>query len=582
LDIDNHGEYLSVLIIVIVYIFSIRNSFATGFDFTDGTLNYHFALEILNGNIPFKDFSLTVLPLSFYLESAIHFIFGENYIYNLYLGIIITILGYYAVFKILLIYYNKKLSLIFTLVLLITFEAGTFPYFSFTPLSITASIWVLYFTIRYIINDRPYYLSLAGMITSVVFFSKQSYGVFLILFIGSVWVFKKYLNVEIGRKFQIKYFLFGFIIIALPILIYFYQQNIIIDVIDVFSESGSKKGIYNYSIKGLILSIVGITNPKHLIGIILFIPLVFGMTRSKRRLNLLSFSIFLGILSVFIIARTYQIGNLVRWQTYIEFPFYDVPRLIAFIILIVAFFTRVQINSGIILSSIFLLLISTSAQLGWPGRHYVRIMTTSYFFFLIPPAIGSIKQTLLNKADEREQEKSKHNTMYYKYLILLVLLYISIDYFNPYWQTRRDFKDKIVKYTQKPYLIKYKMSLQHADAIKSLRHIFNENCSRDNSLFIFPWAPILYNLLGAKNPTIYDLPYHDWITLKDGKQIIHQLNKTLPCMMIIEENLESPFPAKGMFYVQDKINDILANYDYINTVVTFGKVLNIYSIKQNY
>ena len=69
-----------------IYFFSNYN-FLKGFDFTDSTLSYHFSLRVLNGEIPYKDFHITTLPLRYYVGAFFHLLFGKSLIVNNYLGL---------------------------------------------------------------------------------------------------------------------------------------------------------------------------------------------------------------------------------------------------------------------------------------------------------------------------------------------------------------------------------------------------------------------------------------------------------------------------------------------------------------
>ena len=86
-----YNIFSAILIFLWILILS-RYNLGRGFDFTDSTLTYHYSLQILNGEIPFKDFHTFVMPLAFYFEAFFHWIFGENYIVNAYIGLIIKFL----------------------------------------------------------------------------------------------------------------------------------------------------------------------------------------------------------------------------------------------------------------------------------------------------------------------------------------------------------------------------------------------------------------------------------------------------------------------------------------------------------
>ena len=71
------------------------------------------------------------------------------------------------------------------------------------------------------------------------------------------------------------------------------------------------------------------------------------------------------------------------------------------------------------------------------------------------------------------------------------------------------------------------------------------------------------------------MPNHDWITLKESKQIISSIKKNPPCYLILEESSlynkrRFFFPAKGLKQISKFFRDeFLVDYEYISQVSTF-------------
>ena len=105
-----------------------------------------------------------------------------------------------------------------------------------------------------------------------------------------------------------------------------------------------------------------------------------------------------------------------------------------------------------------------------------------------------------------------------------------------------------------PYLKNKKFSNQHKDAIIKFSNIKNAYCKND-SLFLFPWSSILYNILDARNVTRFDVPNLDMITEKEGNRyLIPEINS--PCLTIVQEKSLSKMvrlhlSSKGMRKVEE-------------------------------
>jgi len=126
------------------------------------------------------------------------------------------------------------------------------------------------------------------------------------------------------------------------------------------------------------------------------------------------------------------------------------------------------------------------------------------------------------------------------------------------------------------YLKERKISSNHKQAIFEFKKYYNKYCKKENT-FIFPWAPVLYEIIGTKNSTIFDMPNHDWITLKESNEIISNLKKNQPCYLILEKaalynKKRFFFPAKGQKEIAKFFRDeFLEDYKYISEVSTFKR-----------
>ena len=103
-------NYYACQFILWVYFFAKYN-FLKGFDFTDSTLSFHFSLRVLNGDIPFKDFHSTALPLTYYVGAFCHFLFGKSLLVNNCLGLFCKFIQAFLIYLILYKFIQNKTNI---------------------------------------------------------------------------------------------------------------------------------------------------------------------------------------------------------------------------------------------------------------------------------------------------------------------------------------------------------------------------------------------------------------------------------------------------------------------------------------
>ena len=158
-------------------------------------------------------------------------------------------------------------------------------------------------------------------------------------------------------------------------------------------------------------------------------------------------------------------------------------------------------------------------ELGWFGRCYLLPIHSGIIFLSLP--------IIFNESD-KSIYKIQINFIRKVFSILSIIfllnsLFVSKEYL------RRDFNAN-ESITLSPYLKDYKLSKKHKESILKLREINKLNC-KNESIFVFPWAPIIYTLLESKNPTRFDLPYHDMLTLREGRNHSRFKKRTTCCLL---------------------------------------------------
>ena len=257
---------LQIILFFIFYTFLISfSSFGKGFDFTDMTLTYHFSLRILNGDIPFKDFHTTIMPLSYYLEAVFHYFFGQSYRVNLVMGLCLKFFNILFIYLTLNLFYKNKItSLLFTLFITSIFIGNSQTYFSFSNFALTLSMITSYFAIKSVTLKSKYYTVAIGTLTALTFLTKQNFGVVLllayslylvVLFFKTPVTFKEILH-------DLFYFISGMTAILLPFFLYFNSLNVITEIFYILMTGSDRKGLSELSTLGFIDTLLPILSLK--------------------------------------------------------------------------------------------------------------------------------------------------------------------------------------------------------------------------------------------------------------------------------------------------------------------------------
>ncbi len=572
----NSISNFTIIILCFFYTFLLSYfNYGQGFDFTDLTLNYHFSLKVLNGEIPFKDFHTSVMPLAYYIEAFFHKIFGKSIEVNLFLGLLNKFFVVYIVYGIFNFFYEKKLSLLITFFVTSLFMSGGQSIFSFSSLAFTLSLASIYFVLITYRNNK-YILIIAGIFTALAFLTKQNYGIVLIIAysMSSILFLFKDISQYKQTIFSFLLFIGGVIIVLIPFGIYFFNLGLMPEVIYILTTGGERKGLSDLSLMQLFQTFFYL-GTKYILGYIIGSVLIFVTlyTRNKKLFLFLWSFFILYLTTLQICTHFFDCPLILRLP--MEVLFFDAIKVLLVTTLFYSIFIAKSLDKSLIYLMLALSAIIFTNELSWPGRGYKLFLASSIFLMIIPVILNSYK---LNHLFSYQKD------IFTKTIIIYLVIFTFLELIYPTANHYREFKVDS-KYTQKPYLIDYPMSSQHKKAIIDIKSNFNNLCSSKYA-FIFPWSPILYELIGAKNPTRFDLPYHDWLTEKEGLEAISDLKKNPPCLLIIENSSLSekgrytPFPAKGMRKLEKFFkNEFLENYILVNTVNTYGKTHMIFHKK---
>ena len=551
------GAIISILWLTLL----TKYNFGKGIDFSDTTLTYHFSLRILRGDVPFRDFHSMVMPLAFYVEAFFHKIFGLNFIVNSYLALITIFFQTIFIFLIIKKFFKENIYALLSAFFVIGFLGNIHQaiHFSFTHLATAFSLASIYFGLSSFENKK--YIILFGFFSGLTFLTKQNFGI--AIFLGFIFylilnlIFFKYEIKKATR--QLLQYLLGISVVIVPFFTYFYLIGSSSELIYILTSGPERKGLASLFDLQTLNSLISILEPKVIIPSIIFaLWTIYTYIFKKRNLLLYTFiglGLF-GVASIYLQGKFMTVNNLLT---------YDSPKILMPCIILYFCIFKKNIDKKFF----FYLIIASSLiflnELSWPGRGPDFKHLTGIFIFIMP--------SLLFNGSLGEEKNYTYRLVKLVMLISNVILGI-FAFIIPKENLYRDFNSNAT-INLNPFLNNRKVSPEHKSLILSANKITKDNCE-NQSVFIFPWAPILYDFTGSRNVTRFDLPYHDWLTEKEADEAIDDLRVSPPCMMIIDksaislEGRYSPFKAIPMRKIEQFLKEeLLKQYTLIDSKKSF-------------
>ena len=560
-----------LFIVLWILIFS-RQNFAQGFDFTDSTLSYHFSLKVLEGYIPFKDFHTTVLPFTYYLGAFFHLIFGKSLLVNNYAGLACLIAEAILVYLIIKEFVSNKFDsfiiTLFLITLLYTLQGSIF--LTYKPLAYALALLSIYLSIISLTKTNLSFIT--GVTSFLTFFTLQSLGLAIIIayvsFLVILYIYDVFDRKLILRIF-LKYFI-GLLLFSIPIIIYYSHHQVLEEIKYILLTSSERKGLSNNNFLQIFNSLYPALDSETLKATLLFsIFLIIALIKFTKRYLLFTYVLIslVGILGYFQSGIVSHIALII---------FFESPKIIMTFFIIYYIFSKSK--KSYVRGFLLTIMIAASVfvmELSWPGPGYKLTVFSGIYLYLLP--------FLGLKSINIRSNLFKFISLRFV-LVLINLIFLVFNLISPKKNIYREFEpDTIISLP--PYLNNRTISSKHKTAINEIKKNYNNYCLNKNT-FIFSWAPILYDLLETNNPTKYDMPNHDWITLSEGQKIINQLRNNPPCFLILDE--ESTFnekrmyffPAKGMKAISKFLREeLLKKYKFIQNFETHNK--NFYIFYKN-
>jgi len=209
--------YISLFIVAF---FSIR------FDYfnLDVSWEMNFGLNILEGNLPYKDFAIVVTPFYPFVTSFFMLLFKNSYGY--FLAQTFIIIFHIFILNLFFKKYAKNNQYIYILplfFLILKFQV------SYNFLIISLANLMIYFLIKYFEDDKKINLNISGFIAALIVLTKQSTGCMIILIVYSYVFYLFIKNKKIKNIFHIT---ISFLAVMVIFLMYLVLTNNFYNFID--------------------------------------------------------------------------------------------------------------------------------------------------------------------------------------------------------------------------------------------------------------------------------------------------------------------------------------------------------------
>ncbi len=219
--LKKYEKLLIWIIMIISSFFMIRLYYFN----LDTSWQMNFGLNILEKNLPYKDFTLVPTPLYPYISSIFLLIFKNSYGYFL-AQTFITISFVWTV-SLILNHFIKNDSQYFYLIVLFVLSLSIVPDYNYFLL--TLSNLSAFFIVKFLDTNKKYNLILSGIFLSFLILCKQSTGVVTTLFIAGYFIYTCFKEKKLKNILPLA---FSFIGVNILFLIYLIKNHIFKDFLD--------------------------------------------------------------------------------------------------------------------------------------------------------------------------------------------------------------------------------------------------------------------------------------------------------------------------------------------------------------
>lgn len=494
----------SLFIVISIYLLIQLQLFNIDISLLDeGFIQYNSFL-ITQGQIPYKDFFLTSTPGSYYLLALLMKIFGPFVILNRFIAIFFGISSLIVVSKIFKL--TRKWQLLYLLSLAAIYIHPT--YFGGYNNAIDILLIALLFLIKGLEKKKLRYLVICGLLSSLCFIFKQSFG---LLLLPSFLFLIIYLSPKNDRiKFTFSY-IASSAFLLLIFLGYFYFNNGLNQMIYyVFLFAGSVK---NHQF-------------AFLWHRLLFIPIFIILGKIFLTISLKKKRIFLLLLSLFSIIYLFLVPQRIgRLLDYVKDPVFYIYSIVTLLPIFIIIKTKnkdpkhkIQIIYSITLIVLFLGIASSGYSFGILFGVYTLLIPLSIYF---------------------RQRFIKANLYYDLLLASIIIVTTLLISFNPMTNFNQ-FKDIFVlnKFNQElsiPEAKYIKVDKQTKDELDGVIKYIQLNSLGKDKIFCFPYCPQIYFLANRNSASFFTLFYFETFMAKNQNVVISELKKEKPKLIIIQK-----------------------------------------------
>ena len=168
-EIQTPTKKQTIITAIIILLFSNIVIFIENFDL-DASWHLNIALNIANGNLPYKDFNMITTPLFYYLISIPVLLIQNSAGYYIMQSLLVffTIMAFYYIFTL----FIKPTNIKYLLLLICTFFTKITPDYNILLYGI--GLFIVYFVYKYTITKNNKYLIIFGISSGLTILTKQT------------------------------------------------------------------------------------------------------------------------------------------------------------------------------------------------------------------------------------------------------------------------------------------------------------------------------------------------------------------------------------------------------------------------
>ncbi|RJO64028.1 MAG: hypothetical protein C4540_05585 [Candidatus Omnitrophota bacterium] len=550
-----------VMVIIVGYILLSSSFYNVGFPMDDECFSINVCRRILQGDIPYKDFQLHVTPGSFYLQSLMFKIFGQELIIN---RITTTIVG---VFIALLLYY---LSLRIMPPAFAIFSSAVFGIWGTIHLNFLWYSWyadlfallAVLFLLRYLARKGAWDVFLCGIFIGCTLLCKQNIGLsaFLSVIVGLSLIRMlqggktPLLKREVISLRELLLVGGGMVIAILPFVVYLFWNSALKSAFVWLVLK--QQEVTASPIRLLYLPYEFTHSWKYLLGIsavltCMFLFVSFAL-RLKEEKSLWS-KIEGALAALFIVYAVIYLVSAGNWLTKmfissVYYAFIYIPYfLVGFAVLYLWRLLRLKRPLAGETSALLLLVIFVVLQI------YFGLLNSSdliHQILVYPPLWIFVSFLLFKMYSWESRDPIKKKTWLY-FIAVLLFLFIFSGVRIAYRKMALWYYSTPIKVFNRsldiPKARMLKVSQTNKDTVEPLVAYIRAHTEKDERIFVMSFDTIFYFLTDRKSPSYFDNVLLTYVPYYEQPTIIRDLRKNKVNYVIERDQNSSAYPVKQFY-----------------------------------